>query len=650
MKRILLSSISFGAVCLASQAWAAGIAQPAAAFDWSGFYLGGQVGMSNGAMRVGPVNVEDGNINTYVFGDLTQVLAGVHAGYNQQINSIVLGVEADINAAAGEGHYQPTNLRMVSAWNGSLRGRLGVVATPRSMFYATGGLAYGNFKTDYNLKEAGNSEPPQEILGGNRLGWTVGGGLDYALDNNWVYNIEYRYTDWGSKTVQYNSDTFTGSTKSRFSDHRIGVGLSYMFGGGRPSSGDSAVEEAANDWTGLYFGAQVGMSAGQMRMVGEDTEDPGVEKTSYGGLNQVISGVHAGYNYEIDNGLVVGVEGDFNSKSGAGWLSYGSSRPTSNWDGSVRGRLGVAVTPRSLVYGTGGIAFGNFTTPLHEVDPNEEGEYLGGHRTGWTAGGGIEYALDSNWSAAIEYRYTDWGSKTINTQLESSDFTGSSKLHDSSVRVGVSYKVGEAKSFSTDDTGLTDWTGFNVGGQVGASAAHFSYTDVNNPNDKEFGDFTQSVVGGHVGYDYQIQSIVLGVESDLNAKLGHAFAFDDRLRSTSDYDGSIRGRLGLAVTDNALLYGTAGFAFGNFTTPNTGALETNEPNEEHMGGSRTGWTVGGGMKYALDSNWSTGIEYRYTDWGSKTVTNMTCAGPGCPETADSKLTDNRVLVGISLKF
>ena len=638
MKRFLMSAVSIGAVCIATQSWAADVAQFDPVYDWTGFYVGGQVGMSSGAMRVGPIDVDDGLDGVFVHGDLTQTLAGVHAGYNQQINNIVLGLEGDVNAAAGEGFFQPAQLRTVSPWNAGLRARVGLLATPRSLLYTTGGLAFGTFKTK------GNEPGSPEVLGGSRVGWTLGGGLEYALDSNWTSRIEYRYTDWGSKTVDFDGQT----AKSELSDHRIGVGLSYKFGGDGHSSGDGSANSDVYDWTGLYLGRDVGTDAGQLKAASNSSGDFG-----HAGFNQILAGGYLGYNYELVNGLVAGIEGDLNYKAGGGWMPLGHNRPTSDWDGSIRARIGLSPTPRSLVYGTGGIAFGHFTTPLHEVDSGDESELLGGNRTGWTIGSGIEYALDSNWSTRIEYRYTDWGSKAINLAVnDETPDPGKSKLYDSRIMVGVSYKMGEATTFPGEETGPTDWTGFNLGGQVGATAAHFSYTDVTDASNKEFADFTQSFVGGHVGYDYQMQSLVLGVVGDLNSKMGHGFKFDDLLRPTSQWDGSIRGRLGWAATDHALIYGTGGIAFGHFSTPQTGAQEPNDPAEEHLGGSRTGWTIGSGVDYALDSKWSTGLEYRYTDWGTKTVTNLTDTdcGDGCPETAKSRLTDSRISVGFSYKF
>src|SRR6266478_172008 len=78
-----------------------------------------------------------------------------------------------------------------------------------------------------------------------------------------------------------------------------------------------------------------------------------------------------------------------------------------DWQGSFRGRAGFAVS-KALIYGTGGIAFGNIShtytnliTGISETTPNI--------RAGWTAGGGVEVALTPNILARVEYRYTDFG-------------------------------------------------------------------------------------------------------------------------------------------------------------------------------------------------------------------------------------------------
>jgi outer membrane immunogenic protein len=144
-------------------------------------------------------------------------------------------------------------------------------------------------------------------------------------------------------------------------------------------------------------------------------------------------------------------------------------------------------------------------------------------------------------------------------------------------------------------------------------------------------------------------AILLGVEGDLNAKMGHGYKIDDWLRARSSYDGSIRGRLGFAPTARSMVYATGGWAWGFFETPSTGgdtcngSIFCNNYLEEHLGGLRTGWTVGGGIEYALDDKWSSRIDYRYTKWGTKLVNDNV-------DLQYSQLIDERVSLGISYRF
>ena len=658
MKKLLLASSALCLMPFAASAADLPYAKariPAPIFTWTGFYLGAHIGASTTGMASNGFC----NQNCYDFGkgDLTQSLAGVHGGYNYQINSFVVGVEGDINAKFGEGFFAPSNLRMVSPWDASIRGRVGVLASPKSLLYLTGGVAFGEFRTkganspNFNPDNTDYGNP--DFLGGMRLGWTVGGGAQYALDGNWSTRLEYRYTDWGSKTVNWDSGVgVAGSLASGLVDHRINAGLSYRFGEpgaplaaapGRMPLKAPVAPVAMYSWTGLYFGGQVGTSSAKMSVPG--IGDNGFY-TANSSFTQVLAGGHIGYNYQFSNNVLVGVEGDLNAKFGGGVFDLPALKliPTSNWDGSVRARLGYLVTPVSLVYVTGGFAFGNFTTPLHETAVDDQNEVLGGDRSGWTAGAGIQYALDSNWSTRIEYRYTDWRSKTVAWDAAAVIATDS-KLTDSRVTTALSYKLGAPAQFGMRDTVAVNWTGFYVGGHLGASAAEVGFGGLTDTDD-EFSRFTQLLVGGHAGFNYQLPGyIVLGAEGDLNAKLGHGFKIDDFLRPTSNWDASIRARVGFTATARSLLYLTGGYAWGNFTTPSTGG-DQGEPAQEHIGGSRSGWTWGGGIQYALEQNWSTRIEYRHTEWGSKITNEIDPGGDISP----AKLKDDRVSMGITYQF
>jgi outer membrane immunogenic protein len=93
------------------------------------------------------------------------------------------------------------------------------------------------------------------------------------------------------------------------------------------------------------------------------------------------------------------------STVGTGLCAGSGCETRQTWFGTARGRLGYAGWDRWLPYFTGGAAFGGIkTTTGAGVEDTQ-------NRFGWTLGGGIEYALMSNWTAKVEYLYADLGTK-----------------------------------------------------------------------------------------------------------------------------------------------------------------------------------------------------------------------------------------------
>jgi len=175
---------------------------PVALFTWTGFYLGGELGWiqtsptyTTGALLLGApfvVSPSASNKNGLTYGIL--------GGYNYQVGRLVLGVEGDFAGwTVGTIRYTAITgdfLTAHSNWGGSIRGRLGYAAD-RALFYVTGGAAFVSNET---------SVPTTGIsVGGDgtRPGWTVGTGIDYAFTNNWFTGLEYRYSQYESKTFTY---------------------------------------------------------------------------------------------------------------------------------------------------------------------------------------------------------------------------------------------------------------------------------------------------------------------------------------------------------------------------------------------------------------------------------------------------------------
>jgi len=190
-------------------------------------------------------------------------------------------------------------------------------------------------------------------------------------------------------------------------------------------------------WTGAYVGGQVGYAWGTTTTSSFITAAPGVRVAGPSHDNSgVVGGGHVGYNYQISQ-FILGVEGDVNGAdytgNGLDLLGFSLSHRTAV-DGSMRGRAGVAFD-RILIYGTGGVAFASIRNSVGGLDTQTVG------RVGWTAGGGVEYAIDNNWSVRAEYRYTDYGHYNLDLLNTTGGFV-SDRFHDKDNRVqaGFSYK------------------------------------------------------------------------------------------------------------------------------------------------------------------------------------------------------------------
>jgi len=179
------------------------------------------------------------------------------------------------------------------------------------------------------------------------------------------------------------------------------------------------------------------------------------------------------------------------------------------------------------------------------------------------------------------------------------------------------------------------WTGIYAGGQIGYGFGQDTSTSVaGTPNNSN----GRGVLGGaHVGYNYEAGpgGLVVGLEGDVN---GSSFNGTSALNATtkSPVQGSLRARAGFAV-DRALFYATGGGVFA--------AFNDNYPSGDSSLKARVGYTVGGGIQYAITDLWSVRAEYRYNNFGA-TTDNLPIAGT----TVTHRQIENQVLVGFSYKF
>lgn len=206
-------------------------------YNWTGAYVGGFVGGIEGnadwAYQSLPAFPNGTNTRTTLAG----ILAGGTLGYNMQMGSWVVGLESDMgwtNAGGGKSAPCPSgflfNCNTSMDWLATVTGRLGY-AFNRMMVYTKGGLAVGEVKASsvFNpgtLNLAVGQAPAATAFNGSdtAAGWTIGGGFEFALAQNWSAKAELMYFDLGQKTYQLDAPVSIAHTGA------LGrVGVNYHF-------------------------------------------------------------------------------------------------------------------------------------------------------------------------------------------------------------------------------------------------------------------------------------------------------------------------------------------------------------------------------------------------------------------------------------
>jgi outer membrane immunogenic protein len=215
------------------------------------------------------------------------------------------------------------------------------------------------------------------------------------------------------------------------------------------------VAAPAFSWTGFYVGGQLGYGWGSLR----DHNNPFADRKEIDGF---VGGLQGGYNYQLPSNIVLGAEASIlfadAKKNWNGWDTspYDGYYTTDRLNvlGTVRARVGYSFD-RFLPYVTGGLAIANTEHSLGcsraFIDPASGSCLRGGqfHNSGsdtsfgYVIGGGLEYAVTSNWSAKVEYLYTDLGQNDVH--LADPNFPAAVsdrkfKTRFSTVTFGVNYR------------------------------------------------------------------------------------------------------------------------------------------------------------------------------------------------------------------
>jgi outer membrane immunogenic protein len=278
MKRTLIAGAAFASLLMATSASAADLPVytkapvVAVVYDWTGYYIGTNVGYSWGrgstdgnvtgtqtvvATRAATVTTVLPTLPLTGRADVNGFIGGGQLGYNWQRGTWLFGLESDIQFSNERGSSDVCTVAGCPAgsaafnrdykldWFGTVRGRVGFLPAERILLYATGGLAYGGFS-------GSSTTLPLDIgtWSSTNVGWTVGAGAEAALGSNWSVKFEYLYMDLGHVGGSSANNTTTtvvgpigGITtttttnlayvfNTKFTDNIVRVGLNYKFGGG----------------------------------------------------------------------------------------------------------------------------------------------------------------------------------------------------------------------------------------------------------------------------------------------------------------------------------------------------------------------------------------------------------------------------------
>jgi high affinity Mn2+ porin len=292
------------------------------------------------------------------------------------------------------------------------------------------------------------------------------------------------------------------------------------------------VRAAIYNWTGFYVGGHVGYGGGSF---GPGT-NPIPEQAVFfpHSLTGMIAGFQAGYNLQLANRVVLGVEADasFTSPVDRPKLGLAPFNTTLEYVATARGRIGYAFGT-ILPYVTGGLAWGESRVNINANDgvTPSSSQFL--PHVGWTAGLGLEKAVGGNWTAKIEYDYIDLARRNYGLgDAMLPDLNVDPRIHE--IKVGLNYQLGDTPLWASSATSplngmqIPESPDWNVYGQTTFIAQ--GYPSIRSPYEG-----ANSLPGGGQGRETLTADAFLGWrlwdggELYFNPELAQGFGLDTTL-------------------------------------------------------------------------------------------------------------------------
>jgi len=185
-----------------------------------------------------------------------------------------------------------------------------------------------------------------------------------------------------------------------------------------------------------------------------------------------------------------------------------------------------------------------------------------------------------------------------------------------------------------------NWTGFYIGINGGGGWGNSEWTNAALGSTGSF-DISGGLVGGTIGFNWQVNQFVFGLEGDIDWSgiKGSAACLGFSCETRNNWLGTARGRIGYAF-DRFMPYITGGLAVGDIKSTVSGFGNSTE--------TQVGWTVGAGLEASIAGPWTAKVEYLYVDLGNASCNAAACAAFGVPTDVDFKA--NIVRAGVNYRF
>ena len=424
-------------------AWAQSTA-PLPPFDnqptWTGFYIGAAYGVGVVESQLTSTDSTGIAIDRAA---AQGVLASIYGGVDYQIlpravvGALIEGTWSSLQGfAQGQAPGVSAGLTTQADLSWSALVRAGVLPNPSTLMYLVGGYS------GQNIHASGSATAGTNTASFDRNdyfnGWTVGMGFETMLGDGWSSKLEYRFSQFETKTLAGSGFSLQPSM------HTIRTGLTYRFGGGADSHDDAPAHDT--DWTGIYLGAGGGAAAMRNRL---SATFGSASSTVDEGGQSLLGTAFAGYDWQISRRFVVGVMGDFSvaGPQSTSTVSAGGANlqiiETARRSWSALGRVGFLPTRSTMIYTAAGYTGEYITSSANATVGNlaasvSQDDVL----NGWTIAPGIETVISGPWTSRLEYRYSQFEQKTIGS-------TGAAVQPTmQSLWLGLSYKFGPGKSAS----------------------------------------------------------------------------------------------------------------------------------------------------------------------------------------------------------